>query len=64
MIQDIEYNGIINFVRGIGYIPTGFIGGLMVENIGYIVPFIFSFLGVLIEIIFLRRFFHHHSNEI
>ena len=59
-----EYYGIINFVRGIGYIPTGFIGGLMVENIGYISPFLFSFVGVLVEIIFLLRFFHHHSNNI
>jgi len=59
-----EYYGIINFVRGIGFIPTGYIGGLMVENIGYLSPFIFSFVGVLLEIIFLIRFFHHHSNEI
>jgi len=59
-----EYYGIINFVRGIGYIPTGYIGGLMVENIGYLSPFVFSFGGVLIEIIFLLRFFHHHSNDL
>jgi len=59
-----EHYGIINFVRGVGYIPTGFIGGLMVENIGYLSPFIFSFFGVLVEIIFLLRFFHHHSNDI
>lgn len=59
-----EYYGIINFVRGIGFIPTGYIGSLMVENIGYLSPFIFSFVGVLLEIIFLIRFFHHHSNEI
>ena len=59
-----EYYGIINFVRGIGFIPTGYIGGLMVENIGYLSPFIFSFVGVLVEIIFLLRFFHHHSNDI
>lgn len=59
-----EYYGIINFIRGVGYIPTGYIAALMVENIGYLSPFIFSFFGVLIEIIFLLRFFHHHSNDI
>lgn len=59
-----EYYGIINFVRGIGYIPTGYIGGLMVENIGYLTPFVFSFLGVLVEILFLRSYFHHHSNDL
>ncbi|MHA1669474.1 MAG: MFS transporter [Promethearchaeota archaeon] len=59
-----EYYGIINFVRGVGFIPTGYIGGLMVENIGYLSPFIFSFIGVLVEIIFLQRFFHHHPNDI
>ncbi len=62
--QKAEYYGIINFVRGIGYIPTGYIGGLMVENIGYLTPFIFSFGGAIIEIIFLLRFFHHHTNEL
>ncbi|MHA1497858.1 MAG: MFS transporter [Promethearchaeota archaeon] len=59
-----EYYGIINFIRGVGYIPTGYIAALMVENIGYLSPFIFSFVGVLIEIIFLLRFFHHHSIDI
>jgi MFS family permease len=55
-----EYYGIINFMRGVGYIPTGYIAGLMVENIGYMSPFIFSFIGVLVEIFFLLRYFHHH----
>jgi len=59
-----EYYGIINFMRGVGYIPTGYIAGLMVENIGYISPFIFSFIGVIFEIIFLMRFFHHHQTDV
>jgi MFS family permease len=56
-----EYYGIINFMRGVGYIPTGYLAGLMVENIGYISPFIFSIVGVIFEILFLLRFFHHHQ---
>jgi MFS family permease len=55
-----ESYGIITFARGLGYIPTGYLGGLIVVNLGYITLFIFSFCGVIIEIIFLLRFFHHH----
>jgi MFS family permease len=55
-----ESYGIIAFARGLGYIPTGYLGGLIVENLGYMTLFIFSFCGVIIEIIFLLRFFHHH----
>lgn len=59
-----ESYGIISFVRGIGYIPTGFIAGLLVENLTYVAPFIFSIFGVFIEILFLLRFFHHHPQSI
>jgi MFS family permease len=59
-----ESYGIINFARGIGYIPTGYIGALIVRNLGYIMPFVFSIIGVLIEIIFLFRFFHHHPHSL
>ena len=55
-----ESYGIISFARGLAYIPTGYLGGLIVENLGYLTLFIFSFIGVLLEIIFLLRFFHHH----
>ena len=57
-----ESYGIITFARGLGYIPTGYLGGLIVENLGYITLFIFSFCGVIIEILFLLRFFHHHHS--
>jgi len=53
-----ESYGIISFFRGIGFIPTGILGGLIVENIHYIAPFIFSAVGVIIELIFLLKFFH------
>jgi MFS family permease len=56
--QKAESYGIISFFRGIGLIPTGFIGGLMVENIHYIAPFIFSVVGLGIELLFLIKFFH------
>ena len=59
-----ESYGIISFARGIGYIPTGYIGALIVENIGYIMPFIFSIIGVIVEVIFLLRFFHHHPHSL
>lgn len=53
-----ESYGIITFFRGIGLIPTGIIGGLMVEYIHYIAPFIFSIIGIIIELLFLLKFFH------
>lgn len=56
--QKAESYGIVSFFRGLGLIPTGFLGGLLVENVHYIVPFIFSALGLGIELIFLLKFFH------
>ena len=56
--QKAESYGIISFFRGIGLIPTGFIAGLIVENVHYIAPFIFSAIGIIIELLFLLRFFH------
>ncbi|NVM34918.1 MAG: MFS transporter [Candidatus Lokiarchaeota archaeon] len=53
-----ESYGIISFFRGIGLIPTGILGGLIVENIHYIAPFIFSAVGVIIELLFLLFYFH------
>ena len=52
-----ESYGIISFFRGIGLIPTGILGGLIVENIHYIAPFIFSAVGVIIELFFLLIYF-------
>ncbi|TFG23672.1 MAG: MFS transporter [Promethearchaeota archaeon] len=59
-----ESYGIISFARGVAYIPMGFVAGLMVENLSYVSPFIFSIFGVFIEILFLLRFFHHHPQSI
>ncbi len=53
-----ESYGIVAFVRGIGFIPTGIIGGLIIENVHYIAPFIFSSIGLILELLFLLKFFH------
>jgi len=56
--QKAESYGIISFFRGIGLIPTGILGALIVENVHYIAPFIFSIIGLLVELLFLLKFFH------
>jgi len=56
--QKAESYGVISFFRGIGLIPTGFIAGLIVENVHYIAPFIFSTIGLIVELLFLLKFFH------
>jgi len=53
-----ESYGIITFVRGIAYLPTGIIGALLMERLHYIFPFIFSSIGVLIEIWILFKYLH------
>jgi hypothetical protein len=52
-----EIFGIISFFRGLGFIPTGFIAGLLVASFNYTLPFILSFIGVLFEIFYLIKFF-------
>jgi MFS family permease len=56
--QKAESYGIVSFFRGIGLIPTGIIGGLMVEYIHYIAPFIFSTIGLVFEVLFLMKYFY------
>jgi MFS family permease len=56
--QKAESYGIVSFFRGIALIPTGFLGGLLVENVHYIAPFIFSVIGLGFELLFLIKFFH------
>lgn len=52
-----ESYGIVNFVRGIGMIPTGAIGGFLAENIHYIAPFVVGLVGLFIEVWFLMKYF-------
>ncbi|MFW9969490.1 MAG: MFS transporter [Candidatus Odinarchaeota archaeon] len=56
--QKAESYGIVSFFRGIGLIPTGILAGLIVENIHYIAPFIFSTIGLVFELLFLIKYFH------
>ena len=53
-----ESYGIIDFLRGIGFMPTGIIGGFLVESVNYVIPFILSFIGILFLIWFLSKYFH------
>ena len=52
-----ESYGISDFLRGIGFIPTGIIGGFLTENVSYVIPFILSFIGVIILILYLYKYF-------
>jgi MFS family permease len=54
-----ESYGVVTFVRGLGFIPTGIIGGILIENVSYIAPFILTSIGIIIEIWFLLKFFKH-----
>jgi len=53
-----ESYGIISFLKGIGFMPTGIIGGFLTESVSYIAPFILGFVGISFLIWFLAKFFH------
>ena len=53
-----ESYGIIAFIRGIALVPTGILGGFLVEFIHYIIPFIITVIGILFLIWFLFKYFH------
>jgi len=53
-----ESYGIVGMMRGIGFIPTGFIGGFLTANVHYITPLIISFFGIFFEIWYLIKYFH------
>jgi len=52
-----ESYGIVTFIRGIGMLPTGAIGGFLAENINYTAPFVVGLVGLVIEIWFLAKYF-------
>ncbi|KKN30417.1 hypothetical protein LCGC14_0834250 [marine sediment metagenome] len=52
-----ESYGIVGFIRGIGFIPTGYIGGFLMENVHYLAPLIISFSLIFIEIWYLFKYF-------
>ncbi|MHA1192789.1 MAG: MFS transporter [Promethearchaeota archaeon] len=52
-----ESYGIFDFLKGIGFMPTGIIGGYLTEEFNYIIPFILSFIGVIFLIWYLGEYF-------
>ena len=52
-----ESYGIVTFIRGIGMLPTGAIGGFLAESINYTAPFVVGLVGLVIEIGFLMKYF-------
>lgn len=52
-----ESYGIVAFIRGIGMMPTGAIGGFLAENVHYIAPFAVGLVGLVFEIWFLIKYF-------
>ncbi|MFX1297351.1 MAG: MFS transporter [Promethearchaeota archaeon] len=53
-----ESYGIVGMIRGIGFIPTGYIGGLLMQNVHYVAPLFLSFIGIFFEIWYLSKYFH------
>jgi len=52
-----ESYGIVTFIRGIGMLPTGAIGGFLAESINYTAPFVVGLVGLVIEVWFLAKYF-------
>ncbi|MHA1987398.1 MAG: MFS transporter [Promethearchaeota archaeon] len=53
-----ENFGCVHAVRGIGGIPTGILGGFLIEYVHFLAPFIITTIGVAIEIWYLSKYFH------
>ncbi|MFW9940344.1 MAG: MFS transporter [Candidatus Thorarchaeota archaeon] len=51
-----ENFGTVHAVRGLGGIPTGFLGGLLIEYVHFLTPFIITTIGVMIEIWYIIKF--------
>ncbi|MBY9009335.1 MAG: MFS transporter [Candidatus Lokiarchaeota archaeon] len=49
--------GSVAFIRGIGMMPTGAIGGFLAENVHYVAPFAVGLVGLVFEIWFLIKYF-------
>jgi MFS family permease len=52
-----ESYGIVAFIRGIGMMPTGAIGGFLAESVHYIAPFAVGLVGLFVEVWFLMKYF-------
>ncbi len=52
-----ESYGIVQFIRGMGMMPTGAIGGFLAESVHYVAPFAVGLVGLIFEIWFLAKYF-------
>lgn len=50
-----ESYGVVSFIRGIGMLPTGIIGGFLVDFVHYTAPFFVTMVGIIVEIWFLMK---------
>ncbi|MHA1521305.1 MAG: MFS transporter [Promethearchaeota archaeon] len=50
-----EIYGVIMAIKGLGFIPTGIIGGYLMESVHFLLPIIICLLALPIEIIFLKK---------
>jgi len=52
-----EYYGIVLLIRGVEFIPTGIIAGLLIDYVHFIAPFILSIIGIFFLIWVLHKYF-------
>ncbi|MCF2139030.1 MAG: MFS transporter [Candidatus Lokiarchaeota archaeon] len=52
-----EAYGVVSVVKGLAFMPTGLLGGLLIDHVHYIAPFIFTIVGIFIELWFLVKFY-------
>ncbi|GAH04541.1 unnamed protein product, partial [marine sediment metagenome] len=45
-VKKAESYGVVAFIRGVAFIPTGIIGALLIENVHYLAPFIITTIGI------------------
>ena len=57
-----ENFGTVHAVRGLGGIPTGLLGGLLIEYVHFLAPFIITTIGVIIEIWYVIKYGENLKN--
>ncbi len=58
-----ESFGMVSFIRGLGAIPTGVIGGFLMGKVHFIAPFITTIVGLIFIIMFLIKFGHRFEDN-
>ncbi|MHA2393176.1 MAG: MFS transporter [Promethearchaeota archaeon] len=58
-----ESYGIVWLIRGIGVMPTGIIAGLLIAGVHYIIPFIFTIMGIIFKLWFLFNYFEDNKKK-